>query len=447
MGLISFLKEKFAHRKEEKEKNKQLEQETKQEEKAPVESSPVSQEVPSTPVEENVPVEENLPAQEAPVEEVPQENVPQENVVEEVPQEIVKEEIPEVSLSLPQEPKEEKAPVVKETPNAPKDEVVEEKQLSAKEREKEIEDKYVAGLDKSRLGFTEKLKKLANANKVVNNEYFDSLERILIEADVGVNLSLELIKETAKEASANRITDPKELNDLLIDKMFVSYANKGGSFSTDIHFVDNGPTVVFMCGVNGVGKTTTVAKLAHKYKSRGKKVLLVAGDTFRAGAVEQLVYWAEKVGVDILSRPNADPASLCYDAMKKAQAENYDLVLVDTAGRLQNKQGLMDELSKMVRVIKKVIPEAPHESLLIIDANTGQNGIDQASVFKDCASITGIVITKMDGTSKGGIILSIRDRLALPVKFIGLGEKMDDLEEFDLDKYLYGLLIGDEEDE
>ncbi len=315
-------------------------------------------------------------------------------------------------------------------------------EISEKEKERQVEEKYVAGLDKSRIGFTEKLKKLANSNKVVNQEYFDALERILIEADVGVSLSLELIRETSMEASAKKITSVEELNDLLIDKMFVSYANKGGSFSTELSFAENGPTVIFMCGVNGVGKTTTVAKLAHKYKERGKKVLLVAGDTFRAGAVEQLTYWAERVGVDILSKANSDPASLCYDAMKKAVNEQYDLVFVDTAGRLQNKKGLMDELSKMVRVIKKVIPEAPHESLLIIDANTGQNGIDQASVFKEAVNLTGIIITKMDGTSKGGIILSIRDRLALPVKFIGLGEKMDDLEEFDLDKYLYGLLIG-----
>ncbi len=311
--------------------------------------------------------------------------------------------------------------------------------------EKSSEDKYVAGLDKSRVGFTERLKKLANSNKVVNQEYFDELERILIEADVGVNLSLELIKETSMEASASKITDPNELNNLLIDKMFVSYANKGGSFSTDFDFKEGTPFVVFLCGVNGVGKTTTAAKLAWKYKNKGKKVLMVAGDTFRAGAVEQLTYWANKVGVDIVSKPNSDPASLCYDALKKATDEHYDFVLIDTAGRLQNKKGLMDELSKMVRVIKKVIPEAPQETLLVIDANTGQNGIDQAVVFKEAVDISGIIITKMDGTSKGGIILSIRDRLALPVKFIGLGEKMEELEEFDLDKYLYGLLVGKED--
>lgn len=320
-----------------------------------------------------------------------------------------------------------------------------EKKVNEEESGLSSEEKYVAGLDKSRLYFTERLKKLAKTNKVINQDYFDNLERILIEADVGVNLTLELIKETSLEASAKKITDSEELNNLLIDKMFISYVNQGGAFSTDIEFRENEPTVLFMCGVNGVGKTTTVAKLAYKYKNQGKKVLLVAGDTFRAGAVEQLTYWANKVGVDIISKANSDPASLCYDAMKKALDEHYDLVIVDTAGRLQNKKGLMDELSKMVRVIKKVIPSAPHESLLIIDANTGQNGIDQATVFKDAVTITGIIITKMDGSSKGGIILAIRDRLALPVKFIGLGEKMDQLEEFDLDKYLYGLLVGNEE--
>ncbi len=315
-----------------------------------------------------------------------------------------------------------------------------------KETEEEIDAKYVAGLDRSRIGFTEKLKKLASSNKIVNADYFSSLERILIEADVGVDLTLELIKETQREASAKEITDAKSLNDLLIDKRFVSYANKGGSFSTEINRAKEGPTVVFLCGVNGVGKTTTLAKLAHKYIQRGKKVLIVAGDTFRAGAVEQLAFWAEKVHADLLSRPNSDPASLCYDARKKAKEENYDRVFVDTAGRLQNKKGLMDELSKMIRVRKKIVPDAPHETLLILDANTGQNGISQARIFKEAVPLTGIVITKRDGTSKGGIILAIRDSLALPVKFIGLGEKRDDLEEFDLDRYLYGLLVGREEE-
>ena len=335
----------------------------------------------------------------------------------------------------------------KEPENQAKTEVKQEGQPQKEPvKEESSHEKYITGLDKSRIGFTERLNRLAKSNKTVNAEYFDELERILIEADVGVHLTLELIQETVKESKAQGIQDPEKLNELLIDKMFVSYANKGGSFDTDIKFAKDTPTIIFLCGVNGVGKTTTAAKLAHKYKNRGKKVLLVAADTFRAGAVEQLTFWAEKVGVDIISKPNCDPAAVCYDAMKKSIAENYDLVLVDTAGRLQNKKGLMDELRKMVSIIRKFIPEAPHESLLIIDANTGQNGIDQAMVFKECCDITGIIITKMDGTSKGGIILSIRDRLALPVKFIGLGEKMDDLQEFDLDQYLYGLLVGREEE-
>jgi len=320
------------------------------------------------------------------------------------------------------------------------------KATPAPESEKEIEDKYVTGLDKSRVGFTERLKKLAKSNKVVNAEYFDELERILIEADVGVDLSTELIRETAEKASAEKISDPSAINDLLVDNMFVGYANKGGSFQTSLSFAKEGPTIVLLCGVNGSGKTTTIAKLAYKYKNKGKKVLLVAGDTFRAGAVEQLAFWAGKVGVDLVSKPNSDPAALGYDALSKAKNENYDLVLFDTAGRLQNKKSLMDELSKIVRVMRKVIPEAPHEALLVLDANTGQNGIDQASVFQESVPLTGIVITKMDGTSKGGIVLAIRDRLALPVKYIGLGEGMNDLEEFDLDKYLYGLLLGDEEE-
>ena len=311
--------------------------------------------------------------------------------------------------------------------------------------EEEVEQKYIAGLDKSREGFSKRLKKLAKSNKVVNNEYFDNIEQILIEADVGVNLTLEIIKETVNQARAKNITDPNELNELLIDIMFIGYANKGGSFSTKIDF-SSSPTVILLTGVNGSGKTTTVAKLANKFKNQNKKVLLIAGDTFRQGAVEQLTIWASRVGVDIISKENYDPASLCYDGLKKAVDEKYDVVLVDTAGRLQNKKSLMDELAKIVRVMKKIIPDAPHESLFILDANTGQNGIDQAKIFSECIPLTGIVITKMDGTSKGGIILAIRDKLSLPVKFIGLGEKMDDLEEFDLDKYLYGLLLGSDDE-
>ncbi len=443
MGLIKFLKEKFSKRKKE---NDQQKQEPESEAQAEVSAEPES--APEEPKQvESAPVEE--PVSEPVIEQI------EEQPEQEHEEEIVPEPVQEVQepISEPEEKIEEPAkpagqPKQSQKPKQPEPAKKEPKKepVDQREEERKTEDRYVAGLDKSRVGFTDRLKKLANSNKEVNDEYFDQLERILIEADVGVSLSLELIEQTETQARAERITDPKEINELLIDKMFIGYANEGGSFATDLQLAKEGPTIVFMCGVNGGGKTTTVAKLANKYKQKGKKVLLVAADTFRAGAVEQLTFWANKVGVDIISRPNADPASLCYDALRKAVDEHYDIVFVDTAGRLQNKVALMDELRKIVRVMKKVIPDAPHEALLVIDANTGQNGIDQAKIFKDAAELTGIIITKMDGTSKGGIILSIRKQLALPVRYIGLGEKMDDLEEFDLDKYLYGLLIGDEED-
>ena len=306
---------------------------------------------------------------------------------------------------------------------------------------------YVRGLRKSNKGFMSKLKSLVNVFHKVNDEYFDELEQILIEADVGVELSLDLIDKTRKIAKTNKIDDPKQINELLIDEMFESYQKEGQTLKKDVEFKNDGPTVLLVIGVNGVGKTTTIAKLASRYKKQGKKILLVAGDTFRAGAVEQLIVWSKRIGIDILTgAEGADPSSLCYQGLQKAKAENYDLVIVDTAGRLQNKVNLMNELSKMKRVMGKIIPDAPHETFLIIDANTGQNGVEQARVFKEVTPITGIVITKMDGTSKGGIILAIRDKLGIPVRFIGLGEGIDDLKEFDLDSYLYGLLIGDEDE-
>ena len=470
MGLINFLKQKFSRWKEEKEKEKEKveekgEQTAEEENTSPSASAPA--EFSSPEKEEELPKEEPLSQLEEigkEKESIEEERLPVEEKKEGNPIPEKEEEtssLPSVKEEALETPEKEEKPLpetkeeVKPLPEkkeeislpSPSKKVEEEtKESKGKESESQVIDKYITGLDKSRTGFTDRMRKLAARNKIVNQDYFDQLERILIEADVGVDLSLELIRETAAEAALQKIDDPQQLNDLLIDKMFIGYANEGGSFKTDLEMAKEGPTVVFMCGVNGGGKTTTTAKLAKKYKDRGKKVLLVAADTFRAGAVEQLTYWAEKVGVDILSRPLADPASLCFDALKKAKNENYDLVFVDTAGRLQNKKALMDELSKVVRVMKKVIPEAPHESLLVIDANTGQNGIDQAQVFKESVPLTGIVITKMDGTSKGGILLAIRKQLSLPVRFIGLGEKMDDLEEFDLDKYLYGLLIGNEEE-
>jgi fused signal recognition particle receptor len=320
--------------------------------------------------------------------------------------------------------------------------------LKDKFSKKEKNEKYVAGLDKSRKNFSSKLHLLTKKYSKVNEEYFEELEEILIEADVGVNLALDIVEVTRNETDQKKITDPKLINEILVDKMFVSYAQQGDSITNEIEFRENEPTVLLVVGVNGVGKTTTIAKLANRYKNQGKKVLLVAGDTFRAGATEQLSVWASRLGVDIVvGKENQDPSSVCFDGMRKAKEGKYDLVICDTAGRLQNKLNLMQELSKMKRVISKEIESAPHEVFLIIDATTGQNGVVQAKAFKECTSLTGVVITKMDGTSKGGIILAIRDELGVPVRFIGLGEKMDDLEEFDLDQYLYGLCLSQEEDE
>ncbi len=305
--------------------------------------------------------------------------------------------------------------------------------------------KYVAGLQKSRHHFADRLKSLAKRYAQVNESYFEELETILIEADVGVNLTIRTIENLLSEAKDKKISDPSQINELLVDSLFVSYATKGGDIENDLRFQNQGPTVLLMVGVNGVGKTTTIAKMAYRYSSMGKKVMLAAGDTFRAGATEQLEVWAKRLNCPIVTGKSAqDPASVAYEAAQVAKRENIDLLIVDTAGRLQTKKNLMAELGKISRVLAKEIPGAPHETLLVIDATTGQNGVMQAQAFKEATPVSGIVITKMDGTSKGGIILAIRDELALPVRFIGLGEKMDDLQEFDLDRYLYGLCLGDE---
>ena len=333
--------------------------------------------------------------------------------------------------------------------NSTDEPVIEKKNDEATTKKVEVDHEtkiYNLGLAKSREGFGARLNSIANKYKEANSEYFDELERCLIEADVGVNLTMSVLDETEKMAASQHVDNPKEINDLLVDNLFMNYAKSGDSFQTEIKFDPENPTVLLMVGVNGTGKTTTIAKLAKHYKELGKKVMLVAADTFRAGAVQQLSIWANRIGVDIFERgQGADPASVCFDAIKKAINDKYDLVMVDTAGRLHTKDYLMAELGKVNRVIKKVLPVAPQEIWLALDANTGQNGVQQAKVFKEVTPLTGVVITKMDGTSKGGIILAIRDQLGVPVRFIGLGEHEDDLREFDLDRYLYALLVGEDE--
>ena len=372
--------------------------------------------------------------------EIKEEQHAEENKAEEKENEEVEDEVIEE--------KEEQTKEVEQV-NSTDEPVIEKKNDEATTKKVEVDHEtkiYNLGLAKSREGFGARLNSIANKYKEANSDYFDELERCLIEADVGVNLTMSVLDETEKMAASQHLDNPKEINDLLVDNLFMNYAKSGDSFQTEIKFDPENPTVLLMVGVNGTGKTTTIAKLAKHYKGLGKKVLLVAADTFRAGAVQQLSIWANRIGVDIFERgQGADPASVCFDAIKKAINDKYDLVMVDTAGRLHTKDYLMAELGKVNRVIKKVLPVAPQEIWLALDANTGQNGVQQAKVFKEVTPLTGVVITKMDGTSKGGIILAIRDQLGVPVRFIGLGEHEDDLREFDLDRYLYALLVGEDE--
>ena len=299
-------------------------------------------------------------------------------------------------------------------------------------------EKYEVGLEKTRKEFISKLGNLSKKYKFLDDDYFEELENILIMADIGVNTVVNFVDKLKQRVNNEKISDVNYMKDIIIDELFIMYVGNN-IIDSKINFSDTNPTVILVIGVNGVGKTTTIANLANNLKNSGKKVLLVAGDTFRAGAVEQLDLWASRIGVDILSSNSKDPSSVVFDGVKKAKDENYDVVLIDTAGRLQNKTNLMQELAKINKVIKTHIPSAPHETLLVIDATTGQNGISQAKSFKEITDISGIVLTKLDGTAKGGIVLAIKEEVGIPVKFVGLGEKVDDLEKFDIEKYIYGL--------
>ena len=297
---------------------------------------------------------------------------------------------------------------------------------------------YDEGLKKTRDDFISKLNILGIKYNKVNEEYFEELESILIMADIGVNTVMKFMDKLRDRVKKENITDPEYLKEVIVDELLIIYV-EGESLSDKIKMNENGPTVILMVGVNGVGKTTTIAKLAHKYISEGKKVMLIAGDTFRAGAVTQLKIWSERTNALFHGKEESDPASVVYDGLVKAIEEKVDIVLIDTAGRLQNKVNLMKELEKINKVIETHVEGAPHETLLVIDAATGQNGILQAKAFKEITNISGIVLTKLDGTAKGGIVLAIKEEVNLPVKFIGLGEKMTDLKPFDIENYIYGL--------
>ena len=314
------------------------------------------------------------------------------------------------------------------------------KQVFKKEEKKQEDiEAFDKGLEKTRKEFVSELSILGHKYHKVNDDYFEELEAILIKADIGIRTVTEFLDRLRKRVKDEKIEDTGYLREVIIDELFMIYVN-GDSLTDKINIQEDGPTVILMVGVNGVGKTTTIGKLANKYHNEGKKVMLIAGDTFRAGAVPQLKEWAERTDSLFVGKENMDPASVIYDGLEEALKEKADIVLIDTAGRLQNKVNLMNELEKINKVIGKFIPGAPHETLLIIDATTGQNGISQAISFKEITNITGIVLTKLDGTAKGGIVLAIKEEVNLPVKFVGLGEGINDLKSFDIEEYIYGLL-------
>lgn len=299
--------------------------------------------------------------------------------------------------------------------------------------------KFKQGLEKSRENFQNKLNDLLAVYRKVDEDFFEALEEMLIQADVGFNTVMELVDELRMEAKRQNITETEELREVIVEKIVDIYV-QGDQEIDRMDIEDDRLNVILMVGVNGVGKTTTIGKLAHRYKQEGKKVILAAGDTFRAGAIEQLQVWGERVGVEVISqKEGSDPAAVMYDAVNAAKSRGADVLICDTAGRLQNKANLMNELQKVRKVIDRNIPGAPHEVLLALDATTGQTALSQAKSFKEVTQVTGIVLTKLDGTAKGGIVLAIRNELQIPVKFVGLGEKMDDLQPFDAESYVYGL--------
>ena len=317
-------------------------------------------------------------------------------------------------------------------------EVFEPEMLQAEET---IQEKYDRSLKKTRTGFGARLNAFFANFRSVDEEFFEELEELLIMSDVGVQVASNLTEELRYEAKLKNAKKPDALRRVIIEKLVELY-EKDGNYDESIHFQD-GLTVMLFVGVNGVGKTTSIGKLAHRYKQAGKKVMLVAADTFRAGAVAQLAEWGRRVDVPVVTGPEkADPASVVFDGMERAVSEGIDILMIDTAGRLQNKDNLMAELEKIGRIIKRVVPEAPHETFLALDASTGQNALVQAKEFSKITPLTGIVLTKIDGTARGGVVLAIREELNIPVKLIGFGEKIDDIGEFNSENFMKGLLEG-----
>lgn len=401
---------------EEVEENQTAVEETSQEETArdKVEETPAQEEIPQVSTEEVI---EPEAVEETAQEEVELESDELEQFQE--PEEILEEENQETEEELASEVVEEELPQVEET----------------------VQEKYDRSLKKTRTGFGARLNAFFANFRSVDEEFFEELEELLIMSDVGVQVASNLTEELRYEAKLENAKKPDALRRVIIEKLVELY-EKDGNYDEQIHFQD-GLTVMLFVGVNGVGKTTSIGKLAHRYKQAGKKVMLVAADTFRAGAVAQLAEWGRRVDVPVVTGPEkADPASVVFDGMERAVAEGIDILMIDTAGRLQNKDNLMAELEKIGRIIKRVVPEAPHETFLALDASTGQNALVQAKEFSKITPLTGIVLTKIDGTARGGVVLAIREELNIPVKLIGFGEKIDDIGEFNSENFMKGLLEG-----
>ena len=387
---------------------------------------------------------EELPHEEAEVEsseeavfeeEEIQDTVEENNNLEPVV-EVSQEEIEEFPNS--EEVSEEENPEHEEAVEENNSEVLEPETTQAEET---VQEKYDRSLKKTRTGFGARLNAFFANFRSVDEEFFEELEELLIMSDVGVQVASNLTEELRYEAKLENAKKPNALRRVIIEKLVELY-EKDGNYDESIHFQD-GLTVMLFVGVNGVGKTTSIGKLAHRYKQAGKKVMLVAADTFRAGAVAQLAEWGRRVDVPVVTGPEkADPASVVFDGMERAVAEGIDILMIDTAGRLQNKDNLMAELEKIGRIIKRVVPEAPHETFLALDASTGQNALVQAKEFSKITPLTGIVLTKIDGTARGGVVLAIREELNIPVKLIGFGEKIDDIGEFNSENFMKGLLEG-----
>lgn len=308
------------------------------------------------------------------------------------------------------------------------------------ENQEEVSTKYKDGMEKTRKSFSGKINDLIARYRKVDEDFFEELEEVLISADVGVMTVMDLIDELKFEVQRRKIKDTSEMKEVISEKLVEIYYGSENEEIETLNIQESGLTVILVVGVNGVGKTTSIGKLAHRLKSEGKTVMLAAGDTFRAGAIDQLEVWGERAGVEVIKQnEGSDPAAVIFDAIKSAKSKNVDVLLCDTAGRLQNKVNLMNELSKVKRVIEREVPGAPHEVLLVLDATTGQNALSQAKTFSETTDVSGIVLTKLDGTAKGGIVLAIRHELNIPVKFVGLGEKAEDMQKFDANAFVYGL--------